>query len=133
MSSTHERNLDAVRRGFAGIAAGSATQMLATYTDDLVLELPYASPPKVLRGKSIIADYLDVAFSILRFSLDITDVHDTPDSDKLILEYTSTGTVLVTGRAFENRYIGVYWFRDGAIARVREFYNPLLTAQAMTL
>jgi ketosteroid isomerase-like protein len=25
----------------------------------------------------------------------------------------------------------VYWFRDGKIARVREFYNPVISADAL--
>ncbi len=125
------RNLDAVRRGFAGIAAGSVDAMLESYTDDLVLELPYASPPKVVSGKEAIAEYLGAAFTVLRFVLEITDVHELVDPTMLVLEYTSEGRVLSTGRAFANRYIGIYWFRDGQVRRVREFYNPMLTADAL--
>ena len=129
---TRQRNLDIVRRAFAGIAAGSAEQMLVdNYTDDMVLELPYAAPPSVIATKATALEYLTGAFTMLRFSLESTDVHECVDPDMLILEYTSEGTVLASGKQYANRYIGVYWFRDGRIARVREFYNPVISAEAM--
>ena len=129
---TRQRNLDIVRRAFAGIAAGSAEQMLVdNYTDDMVLELPYASPPSSIETKATALKYLTGAFKALRFSLEITEVHECVDPDLLVLEYTSQGTVLATGKQYANRYIGVYWFRDGRIARVREFYNPVISAEAM--
>ncbi len=129
---TRQRNLDIVRRAFAGIAAGSAEQMLVdNYTDDLVLELPYASPPTTIETKATALKYLTGAFTMLRFSLEITDVHECVDPDLLVLEYTSEGTVLATGKQYANRYIGVYWFREGRIAHVREFYNPVISAEAM--
>jgi len=120
-----------VRRAFAGIAAGSAEQMLVdNYTDDMVLELPYASPPSVIEGKNTALEYLKAAFAMFRFSLAITEVYECVDPDLLVLEYTSSGTVLTTGKPYANRYIGVYWFRDGRIAKVREFYNPVASAGA---
>jgi uncharacterized protein len=124
-------HLDVVRRAFAGIAAGSAELMLVdNYTDDMVLELPYASPPTVIETKERALKYLRAAFGVFRFSLEITEVYECVDPDLLVLEYTSQGTVLTSGKPYANRYIGVYWFRDGRIARVREFYNPTAGASA---
>jgi ketosteroid isomerase-like protein len=119
------RNLDAVHRAFAGIGASDVDQMLANYTDDLVLELPYGDPPTVLEGRPAVHAYLTQAFKIVKFRLDITEVHDTIDDDKVVLEYVSDGRIETTGKPYANRYIGVYWFRDGRICRVREFYNPM--------
>ena len=125
VDNQRQRNLAVVRRAFAGIAAGSAEQMLvANYTDDMVLELPYASPPSVIEGKDRALKYLTAAFGMFRFSLEITEVHECLDPDRLVLEYTSEGRVLTSGKPYANRYIGVYWFHDGRIAKVREFYNP---------
>ncbi len=127
-----EQNLGVVRRAFAGIAAGSAEQMLlGNYTDDMVIELPYADPPSVIGGIDAGLEYLTAAFGIFRFALTITDVHECTDPDKLVIEYTSEGTVRPTGKRYANRYIALYWFRDGKIARVREFYNPAVSAAAL--
>jgi uncharacterized protein len=98
--------------------------MLAHYTDDFVLELPYADPPVRLEGKEVVRGYLQQAFEVYRFSLTITHVHEMLDPDQLVLEYTSSGSNLSTGEPYANVYIGVYGFRDGLIAAVREYYNP---------
>jgi len=125
------RNLDAVRRAFVGIGNGDADEMLANYTEDLILELPYGSS-LVLEGRENVRAYLESAFEIFSFRLEITEVHECVDPDKLVIEYTSEGRVATTGKSYANRYIGVYWFRDGAICRVREFYDPLVSQLAMT-
>ena len=72
------------------------------------------------------------AFEALKFSLEITEVHECVDPDKLVVEYVSQGRVEATGKTYANRYIGVYWFRDGAICRVREFYDALISSQVMS-
>lgn len=132
VDNPRQRNLDVVRRAFAGIAAGSAEQMLVgNYTDDMVLELPYADPPSVIEGLDTALKYLTAAFGMFRFSLEITEVHECVDPDKLVLEYTSIGQVLASGKAYGNQYIGVYQFRGGRISRVREFYNPLVSRRAL--
>ena len=75
MMATGEDNLAAVRRTFEGLAAGNADQLLTVWTDDLVLELPYADPPRRIEGKDAARAYLSQAFKIFRFTLDITEVH----------------------------------------------------------
>ena len=127
------RNLAAVLKAFEGIARGDAAAMLAGYRDDFVLELPYGSPdaPVVVEGRAAALEYLTAAFEVFRFSLELTEQHETADPNQLILEYVSEGTVLTTGKPYRNRYLGVYWFDDeGRVARVREFYNPVPSAIA---
>ncbi len=106
--------------------------MLEQYTDDLVLEMPYTEPAVTLEGKPTILKYLTGAFKVFQFSIDITDVHELVDPTMLILEYTSKGTVTTTGKLYANRYVGVYWFRDDKICRVREYFNPAITAESLT-
>jgi hypothetical protein len=126
------RNLAAVERAFAGVSAADADQMLANYTEDMVLEMPYSSPPTIIEGRDKVLPYLRAAFKVFKFRLWITEVHETTDPDKLVIEYESDGRVESTGKPYANTYIGVYWFRDGAISRVKEFFNPAITARALT-
>jgi uncharacterized protein len=118
------RNLDAVRAAFDGIAAGDAARQLEQYTDDVVLELPYASPPKRIEGKPAALEYLGGALGAFELHLTIEEVHPGLDPDELIIEFTGAGTYRPTGADYTNRYIAVYGFRDGRICRQREFYNP---------
>ena len=131
LSTTAQRQLATIGKAFAGIAEFSADKMLEHYTDDLVLEMPYAEPPVTIEGKPRILKYLTGAFKVFQFSIDITDVHELVDPTMLILEYTSTGNVTTTGKVYANRYVGVYWFRDEKICRVREYFNPALTAASL--
>ena len=105
--------------------------MLANYTEDFILELPYGGPPTVLEGRETVRAYLKGAFEVFKFRLDVTEVHECTDPDKLVIQYVSEGRVATTGKRYTNTYIGVYWFRDGVICKVREFYDPLQSIEAM--
>ena len=50
----------------------------------------------------------------------------------LIAEYTSDGIAVPTGKPYRNVYIGIWRFRDRRICGIREFFNPALTAEALT-
>jgi ketosteroid isomerase-like protein len=126
------RNLEAVRRAFVGISHADADEMLENYTEDLILDLPYADPPSAIDGREAVRAYLRGAFEIFKFRLDITDVHQGLDPDVLVVEYAGEGHVTTTQKAYRNTYIGVYWFRDGVICRVREFYNPMPSIESLT-
>jgi ketosteroid isomerase-like protein len=128
---TRTRNLETLRRAFQGVSNADVDEMLANYTDDLVLETPYSEPPAVHVGRENVRAYLEGAFEVFKFRLDVIDVHECSDPDKFVVEYVSDGVVTTTGKDYANRYIGVYWFRDGAICKVREFYNPLPSLRAL--
>lgn len=125
------RNLEAVHRAFAAIADGDADAMMKNYTDDVVFEFPFSDPPARIEGRTVMTEYLRGAFSGLRFSLEITAIHETTDPDQTVIEMVSSGRILSNDNPYANRYISVYWFRDGAISHVREFLNPTLYAKAL--
>lgn len=125
-----ERNLAAVKARFARMGTADAATA-DNYTDDAVLEMPYADPPVVLRGRDEILARVGPALDTFHFTLEITAVHHTVDPDTLILEYVSDGHVVPTGKAYRNTYIGIFRFRDGQVCGVKEFYNPLVAARAL--
>jgi ketosteroid isomerase-like protein len=118
------RNLDVVRAAWAGIEASDAAQMLANYTDDMVLELPYGAPPKRIEGRDAALEYLSGGLGAFELHLTIDAVHPMLDPDALVIEFSGTGSFRPTGAAYENRYIALYRFRDGLICEQREYYNP---------
>ncbi len=122
---TLDEKLTVIRAAFAGIAAGDADAMLAWYTDDLVLELPYGDPPgKRIEGRPTVREYLAAAFRVFSMELRITEVYELVDPDVLVLEYESVGRYLPEDRPYANHYVGVYRFVGDRIASVREFYDP---------
>jgi uncharacterized protein len=125
------RNLELVEWSFAAVSRGDVGGQLEHCTEDMVLELPYADPPVRLEGKEAIRAHVGPALETFSFRLDIHRVIECADPDTLVLEYTSEGRVVPSGRAYANSYIGVVQFRDGRICHQREYYNPAVAARAL--
>ena len=122
-------NLTLMRQCFEIIGTGDADALVLHYTDDYVLELPYATTDGGRRyeGRDAVRTRLRAVFRVLRLNLTITQSHPTADPDLVIAEYTSEGTSLPTGERTSNRYVGFWWFREGLVCRTREYFNPELS------
>jgi ketosteroid isomerase-like protein len=117
--------LDLLKTVFAHMARGDAAAAVAHYTPDYVIEFPYPVSRGAFRveGREKVGEYLAQAFQVFRFELEIDVVHPSADPDLLIAEYHGRGRALTTGRSYDNRYVGFWWFRDNAICRTREYYD----------
>jgi uncharacterized protein len=123
-------NAEVLRRVFDALGAADVDALADLYCEDHVLELPYAKPDPVrVAGRAAVQDYLRRAFTVFRFELTLTAVHELADGD-LVAEYTSAGTVVPTGRPYTNSYVGLWRFRDGRVRLTREWYDPLVSAEA---
>ena len=131
-SQRRERNLAAVEAAFRSVGSADAVSQMTQYTDDLVLELPFANPFKRLEGKHSTIAYLNKAFMTYKMQLTITEVHLCLDPDELIVEFVSDGRLATTGKPYANRYINVFRFRGGKICFQREFFNPKISDAALT-
>ena len=99
-------------------------------TGDLVFELPYGPDfmPNPIEGLDAWNAMQLMTFQMFTsFSLELVDVHDCLDPDELVAEYRSDAVVARNGNAYRNEYIGVFGFREGKIARWKEFHNPEAT------
>lgn len=129
---TRARNRATIEASMVAVSGGDVDRQLALCTEDFVLDLPYADPPKTVAGKETVRTYLQSALGIFRLDLTITHIYDCADPDELVLEYTSTGSVTTTGKPYANCYIAVARFRDGLVCSQREYYNPLPAARALS-
>lgn len=122
-------SVDALRRVFDAIGDADIDALGELYTADYVLEMPYAKPEPVrVEGLAEVQTYLRRAFETFRFELTITDAWEIPGG--VVAEYTSEGSVVPTGKRYANTYIGVWRFRDGLVHHTREYYDPLVAAEA---
>ncbi len=128
---TRAKNRATIEASMAAVSKGDVDGQLALCTDDFVLDLPYADPPKSVAGKETVRAYLKSALGIFELDLAITHIYDCTDPDRLILEYTSVGSVTTTGKPYANSYIAVASFRDGLVCSQREYYNPLPAARSL--
>lgn len=131
------KNLEILESAFAAMARGDAVATVAHYTSDYTIEFPYpvsrsapaapSAPGTVgafrVEGRDTVRDYLAAAFRVFRFELTIDVVHPTADPDLLIAEYHGRGHALTTGKPYDNRYVGFWWFRGGAVCRTREYFD----------
>jgi ketosteroid isomerase-like protein len=124
-------NRATIEASMAAVSDGDVDRQLAMCTDDFVLDLPYADPPKSVAGKETVRAYLRSALGIFHLQLTITEIYDCVDPNRLVLEYTSVGSVTTTGKPYANSYIAVATFRDGLVCAQREYYNPLPAARSL--
>lgn len=118
-----------LRDAFDAIGRADTARLGELYAEDFVMEFPYAKPgPVRVEGLSTVLPYLDAAFEVFRFTLTITNVLEIGDT--IVAEYTSDGTVVPSGKPYANTYIGIWTFRDGRIASNREYYDPVVAADA---
>lgn len=100
----------------------------AIYHDDVVIDLPYA--PKHHTGK------LDGKAAVLRFlgnigvyfkDIEIGEprIYETQDPSVIIAEYTGGSTSKETGKPYRQNYVSIVTARDGKIAHIREYYDPV--------
>lgn len=115
-----------------GVGTGDTEAMVDLCADDVVFEFPFAPPgrPTRVEGKPALSDYLQ-SISGRRHIEGVRDleIHETVKPDVAIIEMTLTGTVTATGAPYEQSYVSVLTVRDGLIARYRDYWNPLRSAE----
>lgn len=115
---------------FETISAGEFDRLGEYMTDDLIFELPYGPDfiPNPVEGLEAWNQMQLMTFKLFSsFRLELVEVHDCLDPEKLVAEYRSEAVVVRNGNDYCNRYIGVLRFRDGKISHWREFHNPTAT------
>ncbi|MEU7754383.1 nuclear transport factor 2 family protein [Micromonospora sp. NPDC049171] len=102
---------------------------------DGYIEWPYRPPgvPGRVRGRAEVRRHLtQTAGSFVTFD-EYRNVmlHETTDPEVIIVEYEVYGSVVATGRPFEQTVIAVIRVRNGQIMSYRDYINPLPLVEAM--
>lgn len=121
-----------VRSFLDAVSDGDLDAMAAHWTDDFVLEMPYAAPSVRLEGKEAVRSYLDQALGLFSLRMTLTDVYECPAQGVVVAEYESEGRVASTGKPYANRYVGIFHFEGEHIRHQREYYNPVPAAEALS-
>jgi ketosteroid isomerase-like protein len=124
-----------VRELFARLSAGEWESAGALAADDVVFELAYAPEfmEMPVRGRQGLVDlYASILGPMFdQFTIGPDEIILGADPDVAVVTYASDAVVKHNGKPYRNRYIGVFRFRDGAIASWREYHNPEETARAL--
>lgn len=135
---------DAVRRGAAQDAVvkhlrltseGQVHEWVKLFALDAVLEFPFAPagvPKKVVGHEALVAHMSN--FPKI-FDIKFVDIvfHETVDPSLVIVEFSSTGTAIPTGKAYEQTCISIVRTNDDAlITHYLDYWNPLVAIEALT-
>lgn len=108
------------------ISSTDGSRSRAVVTDDLKNEMPFARDPfpKESSGGDTIAKKVTGAKRLFSaFSPRATHFYPSPETDPLVIEAESSGT-LVSGGQYSNQDVFIFKFRDGRICAWREYFDP---------
>ena len=129
--SKRSRNENLLKDFLEAISETDFPRLEEICAPDFKVELPYNDPPTHLEGFAAYREAVEPSLEIFRFRLDLAEIHEGRDPDLLFAEYTSDGIAVPTGKPYRNTYIGVFKFREGRLASLREFFNPAIATEAL--
>jgi uncharacterized protein len=108
-------------------------EWIELWAEDGVCEFPYAPAdrPRRLCGRQEIYEYMSSYPS--RLAIDGVEdlrVHPGQDPCTIVVEMKVKGTATETGRPYDQQYVFIARAEDGRIAHYREYWNPVLAAEA---
>ncbi|MGE0829948.1 MAG: nuclear transport factor 2 family protein [Hyphomonadaceae bacterium] len=134
------RNSSAVELARAFMAAVSAKDIDALdrmFTEDTAQDVPFNEAgqidwPSLRRadGKPAVMEYWRIAFAkIEKIGFHLESILEVEGGEAAFAELVGDN-VMADGKPYRNRYVMRFDVRDGKIWRVREYYNPVISARA---
>jgi ketosteroid isomerase-like protein len=118
-----------------GISAGAWKELHTWFSDDAVVEYPFALPsPTRLEGMETLKKYF-AAVSAYPMKLKMQNmlVHETSDPEVVVAEWDYDGLVTTTGQPFRVSNITVTRVRNGKIVGSRDYHNHAVLAAVLGL
>ena len=106
--------------------------LMALMHPDIDYSIPFLETPAEWRGATALVDFFKAmqgAFADVVY--DIEQIYADPEAQTVVIEMTASRTVLPSGYHYANRYVMRLTIRDGRIAVLREYLNPI-AAQEMS-
>jgi uncharacterized protein len=121
---------DVLDRLLEGIAGGDWQALHDLYSDDAVIEYPFALPqPRWLEGKEAIRRYFEgVARLPLQLRARNVGMHETGDPEVLVVEYDYDVSATAGSRTLQVSIIQVSRVRHGRITHSRDYHNHVVLA-----
>ena len=104
------------------------------FTVDGVLEYPFAPPglsTPIAGREAIVANFQRIR-PLLRIDgvTNVTEIQ-VNDPEVVVLEFSGYGEGVVTGEAYDQRYISVIRLRDRNIVLYKDYWNPISFVRAV--
>ena len=114
-------------------ATNQMEQFKELWTDDAVVEFPYAPPSLVARveGKEAIFNYYkDTPNQFTNWKFTISQFYETLNPNVILIEWQGIAKIAATGQSYIQTYIGYLQMRDSKIAHYKEYWNPMIVLEA---
>lgn len=124
---------DVVMRGMADDVDGN--HYFEAIADDAIFEFRYVFPnfPMQIVGRdALMALYSGYGDGTILHSGDGLVVHRSQEPGVLILEYEVHGRKLLTGKAYDNRFVSVVTIKDRKVVHWRDYMDSLAAYAAET-
>jgi hypothetical protein len=129
---SEQRNLETVRSAYAAFTRGDVQGVLDLLTDDVEWELPGPSQipyAGIFHGKNDVAEF----FRILAQTEDVEQFQPQrffSDGDMVIVTGRYAARVKNTGKNATTDWVHAFTFRNGKVARWREYFDTASFAKA---
>lgn len=124
--------IELLKSHLALVGRAATAEELEIYAPDVVAEFPYAPEDHTrrLEGPAAIARFLENIGKFAEgFKLGEPTVYETESG--CIAEYHGDAVFKSTGKTYSQDYVAIVKVRDGKIASIREYYDPLRVLRAM--
>lgn len=121
---------DIIMKGVKGHV--TADNFFDIFSEDILWEYPYPLPGShtEIRGRDTLIRHFRGYGDVL--SLDsMSDLIVHPTDEGVVLEYSSHGKGVQTGRPYHNRYVSFLYIADGKVYRWRDYSNPLVVLDTL--
>jgi ketosteroid isomerase-like protein len=121
-----------IEQGLAEYADGE--HFFDLLADDVVFDFIITVPdyPRHVVGRdNLIELYRGYGSTFFLDHCDDLQVHRSPSTSTVVLEYSSTGKVVATGKPYGNRYISVVTIENRKVTYWRDYLDPLLVLAAL--
>ena len=99
------------------------------FADDIVMDFVYAppgTPPSITGRDTIIDSWRGYGHIITLDRMSDAKFFATDDPGVVILEYSSHGSGVATGKPYHQKYVSIVTIRERKIVHWRDYSNPLV-------
>lgn len=124
-----ERNKATLKAMLQACGVKDFDKGMSYLTEDVYCDWPYLpipDMPDTMVGRDTLHKFfVEGQADFAGLSYEIQNIFDMLDPDLLIAEYDSHSRHLESGIPYNNKYLGIFRFRDGQISYWREYIDPL--------
>jgi len=137
-AAARKATIDLLRRWHKALHDQDIDALPSLMTDDVVIELPFSKSGRVepghfrvFTGTEQVLGFWRAAFQAEKAVHGLMDCEFTMSADGAVSFLEARGHLtMANGNDYRNRYVMRVDVRDGKIAKVREYYNPVQSAFA---